>query len=322
MSIGKLLRSIVIFVIMLIIGLVVFLTWFAGSDRSNSYPVNNDGLAIPNFENQSIDFIPSYDGTKTLPFAAGAIIDIDDDGVEEVFFGGGIDQQDAIYAFNNGQFEDITDKTGFTKETPDKTFSAISLDLDIDGDSDMLVTRQSGVYLYRNDGGQFESKRLDLDLDVETVPLSVAAADINRDGLYDLYVSGYIAREFVQGETIFNMEYGGVSALFVNDGDDTFTNITEEAGMLYQHNTFQAVFIDVDDDNLEDIVVAHDTGQVRTWKNLGDLKFENMQNPTSDYFAYPMGIAVTDLKNGMTVCRTFSFPTLVQPFRIHLSVVI
>ena len=47
----------------------------------------------------------------------------------------------------------------------------------------------------------------------------------------------------------------------------------------------------------EDIVVAHDTGQVRTWKNMGDLKFENMTNPTSDYFAYPMGIAVTDLKN-------------------------
>ncbi len=297
MSIGKLLRSIVVFVFMLVIGVVALLTWFAGSDRSNSYPVNNDGLAIPNFENQSIDFIPSYDGTKTLPFAAGAIIDIDDDGVEEVFFGGGIDQQDAIYAFNNGQFEDITEKTGITKETPDKTFSAISLDLDIDGDSDMLVTRQSGVFLYRNDGGQFESKKLELDLDAETVPLSVAAADINRDGLYDLYVSGYIAREFVQGETIFNMEYGGVSALYVNEGDDTFSNITEEAGMLYQHNTFQAVFIDVDDDNLEDIVVAHDTGQVRTWKNLGDLKFENMQNPSSDYFAYPMSIAVTDLKN-------------------------
>ena len=42
---------------------------------------------------------------------------------------------------------------------------------------------------------------------------------------------------------------------------------------------------------------SHDTGQVRTWKNLGDLKFENVSNPSSDVFAYPMGIAVTDLKN-------------------------
>jgi len=297
MSIGKLLRSIVLFIVLLAIGLIAVLTWFSSKDRSNSYPVNNDGLAIPRFEHQSIDFIPSYDATKTIPFAAGAIIDIDNDGIEEVFFGGGIDQQDVIYAFDNGQFVDITINTGIAKDTPDKTFSAISLDLDIDGDADLLVTRQSGIFLYRNEGGKFVSKKLDLDLDAETVPLSVAAADINRDGLYDFYVSGYIAREFVQGETIFNQEYGGVSALYVNLGNDTFNNITEQAGMLYQHNTFQSVFIDVDDDKLEDIVVAHDTGQVRTWKNLGDLKFESVDNPTSDYFSYPMGIAVTDLKN-------------------------
>ena len=297
MSIAKLLRSIVLFITLLGITLLATLTWLASSDRANSYPVLNSGLAIPSFTQQSIKYIPSYDGTKTLPFAAGAVVDIDNDGIEEVFFGGGIDQQDAIYAFENGTFVDITAKTGWIKETPDKTFSAISLDLDMDGDNDMLITRQSGVFLYRNEEGQFTSQKLELDLDAQTVPLSVAIADINRDGLYDLYVSGYIARKFVQGETIFNQTYGGVSGLYINTGDDTFKNITDEAGMLYQHNTFQAVFLDVDDDTLEDIVVAHDTGQVRTWKNMGDLTFENMTNPTTDYFAYPMGIAVTDLKN-------------------------
>jgi len=297
MSIGKLLRSIVLFVIFLVIALLATLTWFAGNDRANDYPVDNDGLVIPGFEQQSINYIPSYDGTKTLPFAAGAVIDINNDGIEEVFFGGGIDQQDAIYSFEDGIFVDVTAEAGWKKEVPDKTFSAISLDLDMDGDTDMLVTRQSGVFLYRNEDGKFSGQKLDLEMDAETVPLSVAAADINRDGLYDLYVSGYIARQYVQGETIFNFPYGGVSGLYINTGADTFNNITEEAGMLYQHNTFQAVFIDVDDDALEDIVVAHDTGQVRTWKNMGDLKFENMTNPTSDYFAYPMGIAVTDLKN-------------------------
>jgi len=297
MSIGKLLRSIVLFMILLVVGVLIALTIFASKDRANSYPVVNSGLSMPSFEQQSINYIPSYDGTKTLPFAAGAVIDIDNDGIEEVFFGGGIDQQDALYAFQDGQFVDVTAKAEWTKDTPDKTFGAISLDLDMDGDNDMLITRQSGVFLYRNDGGKFSAQKLELALDDKTVPLSVAAGDINRDGLYDLYVSGYIARKHVEGETIFNMEYGGVSGLFVNTGDDTFENITEEAGMLYQHNTFQAVFIDVDDDTLEDLVVAHDTGQVRTWKNMGDLTFENMTNPTSDYFAYPMGIAVTDLKN-------------------------
>jgi len=264
MSIGKLLRSIVLFVVALVLLLFITLTWFAGKDRANSYPVDNAGLDIPEFDQQTIDFVPSYDGTKTIPFAAGAVVDIDNDGIEEVFFGGGMNQQDALFAFRDGTFVDITADTGWQKETPDKTFSAISLDLDTDGDTDMLVTRQSGVFLYTNDKGKFTGKKLNLDIDAETVPLSVTTADLNRDGLYDLYVSGYIAREFVEGETIFNQEYGGVSGLFINTGDDQFDNITEEAGMLYQHNTFQAVFIDVDDDNLEDLVVAHDTGQVRT----------------------------------------------------------
>lgn len=297
MSIKRLLRSIVGFAVLLVIGLIAGLTWLSIKDRSNSYAVNLEGIVVPEFTEQVIDFKPSYNKELTLPFAAGAVIDIDNDGIEELFFGGGIDQQDAIFQFTNGQFIDITAKTNWTKETPDKTFSAVSLDLDRDGDNDLLVTRQSGVFVYHNDNGQFTRQKLSLNLDKQTVPLSVAVSDINRDGLYDMYVSGYIARKHVEGETIFNEVYGGVSALFLNKGDDTFENVTEAAGLLYQHNTFQAVFIDVDNDNLEDLVVAHATGQVRTWRNNGDLTFENMPNPTTDYFAYPMGIAVTDFKN-------------------------
>ena len=196
-----------------------------------------------------------------------------------------------------GKFEEITQDLNWEKATNDDSYGATALDLDHDGDTDMLVARQSGVWLHLNDNGQFTAKLLDLDLDPKTVPLSVALSDLNRDGLYDMYVSGYIGREFVEGETIFNQEYGGISGLYINTGDHTFRNITKEAGMYYQHNTFQGVFIDIDNDQLEDLVVAHDTGQVRTWKNLGDLKFENLANPTSDYFAYPMGIAVSDYDN-------------------------
>ncbi len=297
MSIGKLLKSIALLVVLLLVGLMIGLTWLSARDRATDYPQDNANLTIPTFKNQLVDFIPSYDETQTLPFTAGAIIDIDDDGVEELFIGGGIDQQDAFYRFHDGVFVDITADTGWQKDTPDKTFSAVSLDLDKDGDNDMLVSRQSGVFLYTNTSGTFTAEKLALGLDPKTVPLSVAVADINRDGLYDLFVSGYIARKHVEGETIFNQEYGGISGLYINTGDDTFEDITEQSGLLYQHNTFQAVFIDVDGDRLEDLVIAHDTGTVRTWKNNGDLTFTNQANPTSDYFSYPMGIAVTDLKN-------------------------
>ena len=108
----------------------------------------------------------------------------------------------------------------------------------------------------------------------DTTPISIAVADLNRDGHFDMYVSGYIRKELIEGLNIFNQEgYGGTSALLINNGDNTFTNKTKESGLFYKHNTFQGVFIDVDQDGLEDLIVAHDTGQVRTWKNLGNMKF-------------------------------------------------
>lgn len=297
MSIGNLLKSILVFIVLFILLIAVFLTALGWHDRQVDYDISSDGLVIPSFTEQTINFVPTYDETRTLPFTASAIIDINNDGVEEVFLGGGIDQGDAFYQFADGKFQDITASTGWIKAFPDKTFSSVSIDVDANGDTDLIVTRQSGVWLYKNTAGQFTGEKLALELDAETVPLSVGVADLNRDGHFDLFVSGYIAREYVQGETLFNLEYGGVSELFMNNGDNTFEKITEQAGMSYKHNTFLGVFIDVDNDLQEDLMVAHDTGQIRTWKNNGNLTFSNIPNPSTDSYAYPMGIAVTDLGN-------------------------
>ncbi|MEM7357515.1 MAG: VCBS repeat-containing protein [Pseudomonadota bacterium] len=297
MSVLSLIKSILFYLALLVVLLILGLFWLTASDRAIDYDVSTEGVAIPKFVEQTIDFVPTYDKTKTIPFTASAIIDIDGDGIDEVFLGGGMDQQDAFYKFADGQFVDISADAGWKKATPDKTFGSVALDLDNDGDNDLLVARQSGVWRYNNNNGSFSGAKLDLELDHKTVPLSVAVADLNRDGLFDMYVSGYIARKYVEGETIFNEVYGGISALFLNKGNDQFENITEAAGLYHQHNTFQAVFIDVDDDNLEDLVVAHDTGTVKTWKNMGNLKFKDMPNPTTDYFSYPMGIAVSDYNN-------------------------
>ena len=297
MSVSKLIRSILVYLAIIVLVLVGGLLWLTANDRAIDYEVSTDGLAIPQFTEQTIDFVPSYDKNRTIPFTASAVIDINGDGIEEVFFGGGINQADAFYQFENGIFSDITADTGWSKETPDKTFGSIALDLDNDGDTDLLIARQSGVWRYDNNSGKFSGTRLNLDLDDKTVPLSIAVSDLNRDGLFDMYVAGYIARKYVEGETVFNKVYGGVSALYINNGNDQFENITQQAGLYYQHNTFQGIFIDVDGDSLEDLIVAHDTGTVKTWKNLGGLKFKDMPNPTSEYFSYPMGIGVTDYDN-------------------------
>ena len=297
MSISKLIKNTLYVVATLLVLLIAALFWVTANDRAIDYEVDTTGVDIPTFNEQTIDFVPTYDASKTIPFTASAVIDIDGDGIEEVFLGGGIDQADAFYKFEGGKFIDITAQTEWTKQTPDKTFGSVALDLDHDGDTDLLITRQSGVWRYDNENGKFSGAKLDLDFDAKSVPLSVAVSDLNRDGLFDMYVTGYIARKHVEGETIFNEVYGGVSSLYLNKGNNEFKNITKESGLYFQHNTFQGIFIDVDGDSLEDLVVAHDTGTVKTWKNLGGLKFKDMPNPTSDYFSYPMGIGVTDYNN-------------------------
>ena len=178
---------------------------------------------------------------------------------------------------------------------------------DKDGSSDLIVSRDSGVYLFTNKDGKFSGQNLNVTLNKKTAPLSVAVSDINRDGYFDMYISGYIKLKLAEGQNIFNKEgYGGSSVMLLNNGDNSFRDITKESGLYYLHNTFQGVFIDLDNDLLEDLVVAHDTGQVRTWKNMGNLKFKNMPNPNSEQSSYPMGIAVADYNNDGQVDLFFS----------------
>ena len=276
-------------------------------DGRVDYDVSTANVSIPKFTETEIDFAHHYDKATSIQTAAGAIINVDGQGAEELFLGGGRGQGDRIFRFENGGFVDITAETGYEKTEEDATMSAISLDTDQDGDDDLIVTRSTNIWLYTNDGGKFTGEKLNAPIAEDTTPLSIAVADLNRDGHFDMYVCGYIRKELIEGLNIFNQEgYGGTSALLINNGDNTFSDQTQESGLFYKHNTFQAVFSDVDGDGNEDLVVAHDTGQVRTWKNLGDLKFENVKNPNSDVYGYPMGIAVSDYDNNGLVDYFFS----------------
>ena len=284
-----------------------FITVRSIIDRQVDYEVSTEGLKIPVFDETVIEFSHDHQEDKSLPFMASAVIDIDNDGVEELFLGGAYNQADAVFRFNGKQFVDITDQTGLKKNDNDATMGAVVMDIDYNGYSDLIVARESGIWLHKNYGGRFSTEKLDAPLSADTTPLSIAIADINRDGHFDMYVSGYIRHDLVEGQNIFNKEgYGGTSAMLLNNGDNSFTDITESSGLYYKHNTFQGVFVDFDGDGLEDLVVAHDTGQVRTWKNMGDNRFKNMPNPSSGQYSYPMGIAVSDYNNDGRVDLFFS----------------
>ena len=303
----KVLKLLGLSVISLVVILIVTLSSRAILDKQIPYDVNLAGTEIPTFKTIELPQLHSHSDATSLPVAAGAAIDIDGDGVSELFVGGGHGQTDVLYKFNDGGFEVITNAAGIDKPEGGSSLGALVLDTDKDGQQDLIVVRPTGIWLYSNNGGTFSGRKLDAPLLADTTAVSVAVADINRDGHFDMYVSGYIRNDLIEGLNIFNKEgYGGTSALLINRGDDSFEDQTEERGLYYKHNTFQSAFIDLDHDSDLDLVVAHDTGHVKTWANDGSGHFTDVPNPNSTDYAYPMGIAIGDYDNDGLVDFFFS----------------
>ena len=289
-------KLITLFLLAVIILLIAFVTGSVIYDRQDDYDVDLSGVDIPAYEESDIIFNQGNDFSTSLPFLASAIIDVDGDGVEELYLGGSQNTPDGLFRFADNKLNAIDGALGISNGKV-ASLGSVVLDVDNDGKQDLLVAREDGIWLHHNKGGVFTNQKLDATMPHDTLPLSIAIADLNRDGAFDMYVAGYIHPDFVEGQSLFREGYGGSSRLFINNGDNTFTDMTEASGLTYKHNTFQSAFIDVDRDGYEDLIVAHDTGHVLTWRNKGDLQFERVDNPNSNEFSYPMGIGITDLGN-------------------------
>lgn len=256
------------------------------------------------FREVALPFQNVLDPKVSLPFMAAAAIDIDGDGREELFLGGGRGQADGLFRFDGSGFVPMGSGYALAKGENDATLGAASIDIDGDGRVDLLVARESGVWAHMNSASGFASRNLHLPIDKDTTPLSIALGDVNKDGKVDFYVSGYIRSDKVEGQTIFTRPYGGFSYLFVNNGDNTWRDATEEAGLKRQHNTFTAVFVDLDNDLDSDLVIAQDTGVVEMYENTGSFPMRKIENPS--VYSYPMGIAAGDYDNDGLIDLYFS----------------
>jgi hypothetical protein len=277
------------------------------NDRRIDYDVDLGDTVLPTFDHMEVMFDQKHEDATSLPMTGSAVIDIDGDGVEELFIGGGFQQENGLFKFINGRFEPVLGQAGLNKPDDGTALGPLVLDVNEDGRPDMLVSHREGIWLYTNQGGMFTRERLNAEMNENTTGLSIAVADVNNDGHFDMYVSGYIQNEKIEGLNIFNKEgYGGTSELFINNGDNSFTNETKERGLYFLHNTFQATFGDFEGDGDLDLIAAHDTGHVRTYVNDGTGHFTNTPNPNSDLPSYPMGIGIADLNNDGLTDYSFS----------------
>jgi hypothetical protein len=141
-------------------------------------------------------------------------------------------------------------------------------DFDGDGWVDLYIVggEVNGNELLRNKGdGSFEKVTNFAGVNALNKSSGPAFADINGDGLLDLFVGGVDHT---------------APALYINQGNETFIDVIDESGLLFTDNTFSATWADYDKDDDLDLMVTHWTNNKYAsysylWQNNGDLTFSD-----------------------------------------------
>jgi hypothetical protein len=207
-------------------------------------------------------------------------LDFDGDGLLDIFFvtGGQTPTTrsarpplNALYHnLGNGKFEDVASKAGVAS-LPFYGMGVAAADFDNDGLTDLFVTGYPASALLHNNGnGTFTDVTARAHVQNQgRWGASAASFDYDRDGLLDLFVCNYVKFSF---EDRKRCEYAGKATycaqtayegdaptLYHNNGDGTFTDVSEQAGLrTLAGRALGVVSIDMNDDGWPDLVVARD----------------------------------------------------------------
>jgi hypothetical protein len=218
--------------------------------------------------------------------AAAAVADYDGDGFEDIFVTDSkIDGKNHLY-HNNGDltFTDVAEAAGVANgnDADNATAGALWFDYNNDGRPDLLVIRFGQSLLFENRGdGKFVDVTHAAGLTRYLNAITAVAFDYDRDGYVDLLIGSYFQpvnifhpstpRFFPENlETANN---GGGVTVFHNNGNGTFTDVTEAVGMRQSGWVLSLGHADADNDGNDDLYVACDFGTDRFFVNNGKGAF-------------------------------------------------
>jgi len=216
-----------------------------------------------------------------------AFADFDGDGFLDIYLVNWWNQPNFLFINNgNGTFTDKADQYGVTvPKGADRGVCAA--DYDNDGDMDLYINAGGQNHLFRNDGDHFTDVTYHANVSDWGQGMNVCFGDYNCDGFLDLLIAN-------QGT--------GWNELFYNNGNGTFSKVTDAAGLGENRHSNGAVFFDYDNDGYPDIFIARGTKD----ENFASLLYHNNGNGTFTEMADhaglgapgdALGVAVGDYNN-------------------------
>jgi len=278
---------------------VLTLSTVSASEESRNLPI------FVELQNTGIDFVHingEADHKDYIPEAKGGgigLLDYDGDGWIDLYvvqgstiegLKSGRNPHGALFRNQrDGTFKNVTLEAGLTHTGWGMGVGAA--DYDNDGDVDLYLTYWGPNVLYENNGdGTFTDATAKTGLGDPRWSTSAAFGDYDRDGDLDLYVSNYLTIDLERlpprncshrGNIVLcgpSGLVGAADALYRNNGDGTFSDVTLESGAVDVDKQYGlgCLWADFDNDHDLDILVANDATPNLLFVNRGDGTFEEL----------------------------------------------
>ncbi|HVX12950.1 MAG TPA: CRTAC1 family protein [Pirellulales bacterium] len=225
-----------------------------------------------------------------------AVADYDGDGHDDLLLLNQLGSNGLYRNRGDGTFEDVTGQTPELALADRVCVGAAFGDYDNDGDQDLYITStRGGNVLFKNEGGgRFRDVTEEANVVCVAHSQTPAFFDYDNDGDLDLLVTNTARwttdevdarHKYYRGpddmwSRFFDVRVREENVLFRNDGNGTFSNVSDESGLAGKGWSGDVALFDYDEDGDLDVFVTNMFGLSQLYRNSGHGTFEDVTRET------------------------------------------